>query len=128
MTSIKWKDLPFDNYLTNNRWQSINKHPTIDGWQCIKTRYRSYNDQNHTRMVWEDKNLNKILKIWPKNYIRGKYFEQAYKKGFFDDNVAPSNIQIIIDNEDICRGYSMTKGLNVNNRRCPKVGGLISAE
>ena len=84
MTFINWEDLPFEEDLT------------ISGFTTIKSRIKHYNDQNHTRAVWENKEKGVILKIWPKNYIRGEYFHQAYKSGFFNDMEDYSSIQVII--------------------------------
>ncbi len=98
MTFINWEDLPFEEDLT------------ISGFTTIKSRIKHYNDQNHTRAVWENKEKGVILKIWPKNYIRGEYFHQAYKSGFFNDMENHSSIQIIIADRENCRGYSMKKG------------------
>ena len=98
MTRINWEDLPFEEDLT------------ISGFTTIKSKIKYYKDQNHTRAVWENKEKGVILKIWPKNYIRGEYFHQASEKGFFDDMVDYSSIQVIMDDKGICRGYSMRKG------------------
>lgn len=115
MKSIKWADLPFKENLT------------ISGFTTIKRRIKSYPDkkhtQNHTRAVWENIEKGVILKIWPKDYVRGKYFHQAYEKEFFIDMEEYSSIQVIIDDKGICRGYSMKKGkeLTANEKKDEKI-------
>ena len=74
----------------------------------IKSREKWYGNDDHSRWVFEDKNL--YYKIWNETYIRRDGVKTGIECGFYDKTVVPAFVGLIYY-EDICRGH-VTKKCN----------------
>lgn len=64
---------------------------------------------SHGRAVFYDEQNQKYYKIFHPQYCRRKYFEDAYKSGFFTPDIAPA-FQGLIHDEDGIIGYIADAG------------------
>ena len=73
-----------------------------------------YNNQDHARWVYYDKNNNLYYKLWNPTYIRKDNVVNGIKSGFYDSSTTPA-LKGIISYENVCRGYVM-EGVKENNQ------------
>ena len=74
--------------------------------KLIKSREKWYGSDDHSRWVFEDKDL--YYKIWNETYIRKNQVKFGIDCGFYDETIIPAFVGLIY-HENICRGYVVRK-------------------
>lgn len=80
----------------------------VSKFKVIKSRAKWYGNQDHSRWIFYDEVDKLYYKIWNDTYTRKNTIVEAFKQGFYDDDILPA-FKGVIYWEGICRGYVMGK-------------------
>ena len=78
----------------------------VSKFETIKVREKWYENQDHSRWIFYDKQNKLYFKIWNETYIRKDTIPKAFELGFYDTEILPAFVGLIYW-EGICRGYVM---------------------
>lgn len=83
--------------------------------KLIKETYQWFDNQDHSRWIFQSRESGDYFKIWNPTYIRRDHILRGLEAGFYDESTVPAFRGVIIA-EGVCRGYVMHKCKPVRER------------